>query len=299
MINRSRLGLKGSLVALILLVPWLACAAPLTLGFISSAPMEESKKFSLIANYLADRLKPDGIGLGNVIAAKSIEAMSSMLRKGKADIYIDSFFPTMAVSRLAGTKLLLRRWKNGGSDYKSIFFTRKDSRINILEHLGGKVIAFDEPFSSSGYFVPKVELLKITFMVLPDRPGAARARGEEVRYIFSGGDTNTIYKVASGEFAAGAVADEKYHALAKNLKGLKILHETASFPRQLVSYRADLADTLVTKVKNILLIMHNNQEGRKVLREFDNTTKFDEIPASVLDQMMGLKKYVDAELKPQ
>jgi phosphonate transport system substrate-binding protein len=288
-----------SLVAVILLLPRLVCALPLTLGFISSAPVEESRKFSPLANYLARRLQSEGIGLGNVVAAKNLEAMASLLQKGKADIHIDGFFPTLAVSRLSGSKLLLRRWKNGGSDYKSVFFTRKDSRLTLLDHLGGKVIAFDEPFSSFGYFVPKVELLKITFMVLPDRPGAASVSGDEVRYIFTGGDTNTIFKVANGGVAAGAVADERYHASARNLNSLKILHETASMPRQLVSHRADLPDILVAKIKNILINMSQTEEGRKVLREFDNTTKFDEIPAPVHDQLTGLKKYLEAELKPK
>lgn len=299
MIDRWRLRNKCSLIAVILLLPRLACAGPLTLGFITASPMQESKKFSLLANYLARQLQSEGIGKGNVVAANSIEAMSSLLRMSQADIFIDGFFPAMAVSRLSGSKLLLRRWKNGGSDSKSVIFTRKDSRIAILEHLGGKVIAFHEPFSSFGYFVPKVELLKITFMVLPNRPGSGRVKGDEVRYIFSGGDTNTIYKVANGEVAAGAVADQRYHALVKNLAGLTILHETAPAPRQLVSHRADLPVTLVTKIKNILLNMPRTGEGREVLRAFDNTTKFDEIPAPVHDLMMGLKKYVEAELKPQ
>lgn len=298
MINQWRLGSKCSLVAVILLLPRLACAGALTLGFISSSPVEEIKRFSPLANYLARQLQSEGIGKGSVVAANSIEAMSSLLRTNQADIYIGGFFPAMAVSRLTGSKLLLRHWKNGGSDHKSVFFTRKDSRIAILEHLGGKVIAFDEPFSSFGYFVPKVELAKITFMVLPDRPGAGPVKGEEVRYVFSRGDSNTIHKVANGEVAAGAVDDQRYHALAKNLAGLKILHETASFPRQLVSHRADLPVTLVTKIKNLLLNMTRTAEGRNVLRDFDNTTKFDEIPASVHDLMTGLNKYVEAELKP-
>jgi phosphonate transport system substrate-binding protein len=285
------------LVALSLLLPRLACAAPLTLGFISASPMEESKKFSHLANYLARHLQSHGIGEGNVVAANSIEAMASLLRLSKADIYIDGFFPALAVSRLSGSKPWLRRWKNSGSDHKSVFFTRKDSRITIFEHLGGKVIAFDEPFSSFGYFVPKVELLKITFTVLPDRPGVGAVKGDEVRYVFSRGDTNTIYKVANGEVAAGAVDDQRFHALAKNLNGLKILHETASFPRQLVSHRADLSDKLVTKINKLLLNITRTQEGRKVLNEFDNTAKFDEIPAPVHDQMMGLKKYFEAEIK--
>lgn len=297
MINQWRN--RFSLVAVILLLPRLACAGPLTLGFISSSPMEESRRFSPFASYLARQLQSEGIGEGNVVAANSIEAMSSLLRTSQADIYIDGFFPTKAVSRLSGSKLLLRGWKDGGSDYKSVIFTRKDSRISILEHLGGKVIAFDEPFSSSGYFVPKVELLKIAFLVLPDQPGAGPVKGDEVRYVFSRGDTNTIYKVANGEVAAGAVDDQKYHALAKNLDGLKILHETASFPRQIVSYRADFPVKLLTKIKNVLLNMPRTEEGRKVLREFDNTTKFDKIPAPVHDLMRGFKKYVEAELKPE
>jgi len=297
MINQRRN--RFSLVAGILLFPWLAYAESLTLGFISSSPMEESRRFSPLASYLARQLQSEGIGKGNVVAANSIEAMSSLLRTSHVDIYIDGFFPAMAVSRLSGSKLLLRRWKNGGSDYKSVILTRKDSRIAILEHLGGKVIAFDEPFSSFGYFVPRVELLKIAFLVLSDRPGAGPVKGDEVRYVFSRGDTNTIYMVANGKVAAGAVDDQKYHALAKNLDGLKILHETASFLRQIVSHRADFPVKLLTKVNNVLLNMPRTAEGRKVLREFDNTAKFDEIPAPVHDLMMGLKKYVEAELKPQ
>ena len=298
MINQWRLGNKCSLVAVILLLPRLACAGPLTLGFISSSPMEESRRFSPFASYLARQLQSEGIGEGNVVAASSIEAMSSLLRMSQADIYIDGFFPTMAVSRLSGSKLLLRRWKDGGSDHKSVIVTRKDSRIAILEHLGGKVIAFDEPFSSSGYFVPKVELLKIAFLVLADRPNVGPVKGDEIRYVFSRGDTNTIYMVANGEVAAGAVDDRKFHALAKNLDGLKILHETASFPRQIVSHRADFPVKLLTKIKDVLLNMTRTEEGRKVLREFDNTTKFDEIPAPVHNLIMGLKKYVEAEFKP-
>src|SRR5262245_6298446 len=141
-------GNKCSLVAVILLLPGLAFSGPLNLGFITSAPIEESRRFSPLANYLARQLQSEGISEGNVVPANSIEAMASLLRMRQADIYIDGFFPTMAVSRLSGSKLLLRRWIDAGSDYKSVIFTRKDSRIAILEHLGGKLIAFDEPFSS-------------------------------------------------------------------------------------------------------------------------------------------------------
>jgi ABC-type phosphate/phosphonate transport system substrate-binding protein len=55
----------------------------------------------------------------------------------------------------------------------------------------------------------------------------------------------------------------------------------------------------VTRVKEVLLNMHQSEEGGKVLRDFESTTKFDEIPVQAIDLMAGLKKYIDAELKLQ
>jgi ABC-type phosphate/phosphonate transport system substrate-binding protein len=105
--------------------------------------------------------------------------------------------------------------------------------------------------------------------------------------------------VLNGVVAAGATDDQKYLMLAKNLGSLKIIHETASFPRQIVSHRADLPAKLVTRVKEFLLNMHQTEESEKALRDFESTTQFDEIPVQAIDLMAELRKYIDAELKLQ
>jgi ABC-type phosphate/phosphonate transport system substrate-binding protein len=87
--------------------------------------------------------------------------------------------------------------------------------------------------------------------------------------------------------------------LAKNLGSLKIIHETVSFPRQIVSHREDLPAKLVTRIKEVLLNMHQTEEGRQALQDFESTTKFDEIPVRDIDLFAGLRKHVDAELKLQ
>jgi ABC-type phosphate/phosphonate transport system substrate-binding protein len=85
----------------------------------------------------------------------------------------------------------------------------------------------------------------------------------------------------------------------KHRQSFKTLHETASFSRHIVSHRADLPAKLTMTVKEALLSMHQTEHGRRVLAEFESTTKFEEIPARDLSLMAGLKKYVDAELKLQ
>ena len=299
MISLWGLGNKLSFVTAVLLLPKLICAASFNLGSISTSPVGETKKFAPLASFLAQQLKSDGMDQGKVVVAGSIPAMSSLLQTRQVDLYIDSLFPSFAVSRVSGSKLLLRRWKFGNSEYRSIIFTRKDSGIARLEDLKGKVIAFEEPFSSSGYFFPKVDLLKMRFRLAPEGQGSEPVKTDDVRYIFSHGDTNTIFLVLNGAAAAGAIEDEKYLRFAKNLDSFRIVHETVSFPRQIVSYRADLPVKLVTKVKEILLNMHRSEVGGKVLREFENTTKFDEIPVQAIDLMTRLRKYLDAELKLQ
>jgi phosphonate transport system substrate-binding protein len=299
MISPWGLGNKLSLVAAVLLLPQLACAGSFKLGSISTNPVGETKKFWPLASYLAQQLHSEGIDQGKVVVAESIPAMSSLLQTRQVDLYIDSLFPSLAVSRLSGSKLLLRRWKTGKSEYRSVIFTRKDSAIARLEDLKGKVIAFEEPFSSTGYFFPKVDLLKKGLRLAPKKQGSEPVKTDEVGYIFSHGDTNTIFLVLNGAVAAGAVDDQKYFMFAKNRDSFRIVHETASFPRQLVGYRADFPAKLVTRVKEVLLNMHQSEEGGKVLRDFESTTKFDEIPVQAIDLMAGLKKYIDAELKLQ
>ncbi|MBI2181237.1 MAG: phosphate/phosphite/phosphonate ABC transporter substrate-binding protein [Deltaproteobacteria bacterium] len=299
MISPWRLGKDLLSVAAVLLLPQLACAGSLNLGSISANPVGESKKFSSFTSYLAQQLQSEGFDQGRVVVAESIPAMSSLLQTRRVDLYIDSLFPSLAVSRLSGSRFLLRRWKTGKSEYRSIIFTRKDSGMARLEDLKGKIVAFEESFSSTGYFFPKVDLLKKGFRLAPKRQGSEPVNTDEVGYVFSRGDTNTLFWVLNGMVAAGAVDDQKYFVFTKNRDIFRILHESVSFPRQLVSYRADFPAKLVARVKTLLLNMHQSEEGEKALRAFESTTKFDEIPVQAIDLMAGLKKYIEAELKLQ
>src|SRR5215471_17014553 len=96
---------------LVLLVPQVMWAGALHIGSISSEPRDEMKRFLPLAHYLAQQLRSEGIDYGEVVVADSIPRMATLLQEGKVDLYLDSSYPVMAVSRLVGSQLLLRRWK--------------------------------------------------------------------------------------------------------------------------------------------------------------------------------------------
>lgn len=88
---------------------------------------------------------------------------------------------------------LTKQNSDGSTGYYSIGFARKDSGITKIEDAKGKVFAFAEPNSTSGYLVPAAELTE-TY-------GDLKGYFSEVK--FSGGHEQTIVGVANGDFAAG------------------------------------------------------------------------------------------------
>lgn len=85
---------------------------------------------------------------------------------------------------------------DGSVGYHSIGFARKDKGITSLEDMKGKVFAFGDPNSTSGYLIPSIEI--------PQAIGATMESGDyfsEVKFV--GGHEQTIVAVNNGEVDAG------------------------------------------------------------------------------------------------
>ncbi|SEL94547.1 phosphonate transport system substrate-binding protein [Roseovarius azorensis] len=80
--------------------------------------------------------------------------------------------------------------------YYSVGFARKDSGITSLEDMKGKVFAFGDPNSTSGYLIPAIEI--------PAETGASMESGDYFGEVkFTGGHEQTIVAVANGDVDAG------------------------------------------------------------------------------------------------
>ncbi len=82
---------------------------------------------------------------------------------------------------------------DGSTGYYSIGFARADSGITSMDDAKGKVFAFADPNSTSGYLVPGAELAA--------KYGKLEEYFAEVK--MSGGHEQTIVGVANGDFEAG------------------------------------------------------------------------------------------------
>jgi phosphonate transport system substrate-binding protein len=88
---------------------------------------------------------------------------------------------------------LIKQNLDDSTGYYSIGFTRKDTGITSMEDAKGKVFAFADPNSTSGFLVPGAELTA--------KYGTLEEYFAEVK--MSGGHEQTIVGVANGDFDAG------------------------------------------------------------------------------------------------
>jgi phosphonate transport system substrate-binding protein len=252
----------------------------LTLGLVSGTSQKEIEAhFQNFIRYVAGKLGPNRETEGKVVIVPTPLQMAKFLEEKKIDFYMESPYPTYLINKQGAAILLLRRWKSGMAEYRGLILGKKDSEVNRLEQLRGKMIAFEDPGSTSGYFLPKVLLLKKGFR-LSEKPGLdAKIGPQEIGYVFASTNANVVNLVLSRQVAAGAFSDDDYGALDGTKKAeIIILAQTELFPRHLVSVRKDLNPLVKNRLKEVLLAMNQAEEGRSIMQQTDNTTKFDLLP---------------------
>ena len=262
----------------------------ISLGLVSIAFQNEIEQhFRDFVQYVAAKLSPDTEG--QVIVASTALQMVKLLEQKKVDFYMESPYPTYLINRQGAAVLILRRWKGGVPEYRSLIFAKKGRGMTRLEDLRGKMIAFEDPGSTSGYFLPKILLLRKGFRVTEKSSPDAKMAPQEIGYIFESAERTVIELVFDNQVAAGAFSDDDYGALDEEKRAaITILATSETLPRHLVSARRDLDRTVKNRVTEILLSMHEDEEGRKILQKTDSTTKFDLLPGG---EPMARRKLIE------
>jgi phosphonate transport system substrate-binding protein len=260
-------------------------AKTITLGIVSPTNQKQVEEhFRDFVRYVARKLSSAPPIEGRIIVASTQSGLAKLLIERKVDFYLESPYPTYLINNVYGAgKLLLRRWKGGMAEYHALIFTRKDGEIKRLEDLRGKTIAFEDPGSTSGHFLPKFFFSRRGFKLSEKTQIEPNVPAGEVGYIFAYSQKKLVDLVLTKQVAAGAFSNDDYAALDEGKKSeIAILAETDKLPRHLVSVRRDLAPALANRLEKILLSMDQDPEGRRILQRTDGTTKFDALPGGEL-----------------
>jgi len=256
-------------------------AKTISLGLVSEIHQREIEEhFRDFVRYVARKLSPASDIEGKVIVASTAFQLVRLLEQRRVDFYMESPYPTYVINDVhRAAKLLLRRWKGGMAEYQGLIFTKSNGGISRLEDLRGKIIVFEDPESSSGYFLPKILLQRRGFKLADKTRFDPHGSSAEIGYIFAYSQEKLVNLVLTNQAAAGAFSNDDHAALDEKRKSdITVLAQTERLPRHLLSIRRDLSPVLAERLEKVLLSMHEDEEGRRILRKADGTTKFDLLP---------------------
>ena len=170
--------------------------------------------------------------------------------------------------------------------YYSYTIVQKDSKINSWEQLKGASFVYNDQTSNSGYNMPRYKLIKLGFTSWEDYFS---------KVLVSGSHEESIRMVAQGLVDASSVDSlvldyDRYlnNKSAINVKVIEALFPGgAGIPPVVMSSKAPIK--LREELKNVLLNMHKDVEGKKILAEA-LLLKFDEPNDSNYDDIRKMEK---------
>jgi phosphonate transport system substrate-binding protein len=253
----------------------------LSLGMVSETHRKEIEEHFLdFVRYVTRKLSAGAEIGARVATAPTPFELAKLLEQRRVDFYMESAYPTYVINFVHGAgTLLLRRWKSGMADYHSVIFTRRNGGVKRLEDLKGKTIVFEDAGSTSGYLLPKLFLLRRGLKLTEKSRFTPNSLPTDVGYVFAYSQEKLVDSVLTKQVDAGAFSNDDFSSLDEKKKvDITVLAQTERLPRHLLSVRSDLAPALVSRLEGILLRMHEDAEGRKILQKADGTTKFDTLP---------------------
>lgn len=201
-----------------------------------------------------------------VAVPTSYAAVIEALGTYQADIAWLPTFAYILAEEKYGAEVKFMTVRNGLNKYCGQFVARQDSGIDSLAAIAGKVIAYTDAASTSGYIYPSAILQQKG--IQPDK------------YIFAGGHPQAITAVYNGTADVGCTywsppdrsgkpkdAREKLlETYPDVLDKIKIVALTDSIPNDTVTFRKQLPPVVAQKLVAALSAFALSPQGQEILR---------------------------------
>lgn len=229
----------------------------LVIGFTPSAETEKiATTVKPLENILSKKL---GVKVKSYLAT-DYTALIEALGSNKVDIAFLPPFGYVLANEKYKSEIILKAIRNGHAFYRSQFVVRKGTAKSIND-LKGKIWAYPDAASTSGYIFPKAYMIKNG--INPDKFFKDR--------IQTGSHDNAILAVYNKEADFATTFEGAENRLIKEYKDIKdkleVIAYTDSIPNDGIVIRANLDNQLKEKIKKVFLELNNDEEALKILKE--------------------------------
>lgn len=177
--------------------------------------------------------------------------------------FFGSFTYTLAHAKV-GVEVVARPVAlDNSSTYHGLIFVRKDSGIRNARDMKGKRFAFVDKATTAGYLLPLEYFHK---------NGITDYKGYLKEAYFAGTHEDAISDVLDRKADIGAAKNTVFERMAKAdprvMKELIVLERSPDVPENALALRKDIDASVRDRLKDALLTMHLDPDGKKVLKRF-------------------------------
>ncbi|WP_026688846.1 phosphate/phosphite/phosphonate ABC transporter substrate-binding protein [Alteribacter aurantiacus] len=267
----------------------------LVMGFV---PSTDSDQIASTVEPLTERLSEElGIDVeGTVMTNYSalVEAMGS----GQVQIgFIPAFGYVLANDRY-DIEVILKSMRNGDSSYRAQYSVRADSGIETLADLEGKVWAFADSASTSGYIFPGAQTIIDNDLESSD--DLDNFFGDMVE---TGSHDNALVTVLEGgaDFAttfedAREVIEGDYPEVFDEENGLVQLDFTDPIPNDTISVIPSLSDDMVDRIREAFLSFNDDEDMIQIMNDVYRWDAIAEAEDSEYDVVREAAEFFDIGL---
>lgn len=226
-------------------------------GLTAVVVRENIAFFERWGRYLSERLGRPVI----FVRRRSYREIMELLETGELDFAWICGYPFVRRREPEYLDLVAVPIFEGAPLYRSYVIVHRDSTIRSLEDLKGKVFAYSDPDSNSGYLVPRATLARIRLS--PD----ALFRIS----FFTYNHAETVEAVANRVADAGAVDSYVWEYLHRTNPALtartRILHRSETFGFPPIVGRRGGDKGINAAMRAALLTMHEDADGKSLLAQ--------------------------------
>jgi len=230
-------------------------------------------RYEPLAEYLSEKT---GTKIKLTILTRYGNIIDNFVSAGLDGAFFGSFTYALAHAKLGLQVIARPESLDGVSTYHGLIFVRKNGGIRSCQEMRGKRFAFVDKATTAGYLFPLSYFKK---------------RGVDYRsYLkgyFTGTHEDAIYDVLNKKADIGAAKNTVFNRIAASdariRNELTVLDKSFEVPENALAFRQDLDVALREKFKTVLLNMHLDPQGIKVLeifgaKRFVETTEADYQP---------------------
>lgn len=221
---------------------------------------KQVERYEPLAEYLSDKVGRD---IRLKILTRYGNIIDNFVSEGLDGAFFGSFTYTLAHAKLGVEVLARPEYLDGTSTYHGLMFVKRDSPIRTARDMKGKRFAFVDKATTAGYLLPLAYFRK---------NGVSNYSTYLREFYFTGTHEDAIYDVLNKKADIGAAKNTVFYRLAnadnRIFKELLILDKSPDVPENGLAVRKDLDDKVKSRLKEALLAMHQDPEGKAILHRF-------------------------------